>query len=524
MATTKIDSLISKVAPRWAYDRAIARHNLKVVNRASMHSMTQGGYAGGNYGRGRPAPARSTCSEDIAAGWTYETMIANAMQLYRDDPMCKSLVDVCSTYMGESRPTATTTDKAFNQESTQFFNEVWWPQADARGRSGIDYGEFQNLWDKWCWFGGDMLFVLVKGQLMPYEGVQIKTPSKLRADKAIVNGIRVQASSPWRVSHYYLADRKPGSTAEEYKRIRANEAIYAGARNWRPSMLRAVPDLHGVIDALYRYNKTNDNVQRRIEFESMLFSAEKKGAVGNVPGSRLLMSGDGAGEPIKQRKTAWGMGLQVTGDPDKDFKLFQMQNPSNNYVQVMEYLGMAITAGTGFPYEIVMHKYTSGSYTANRAARLDFAKALMSRWAWRNKVLNQRAWNWRVAKAIKDKTIRPAPVDEVTGVSQWHKAAWTLPHFPHIDEGKEVVADIKQWGCGQESISDWAQQKGQTRNQMLDAHDMDIKEMQERADRLEIPLEQYMGQLFTASAAPDAEDAAPLDDDSEQTGVEKWLT
>ena len=61
---------------------------------------------------------------------------------------------------------------------------------------------------------------------------------------------------------------------------------------------------------------------------------------------------------------------------------------------------------------------------------------------------------------------------------------------------------MKQWSIGQESIADWAQQKGQTRSQLLDAHDADIKEMQARADTLGIPLSQYMAGLFTASAEP----------------------
>ena len=498
----RLDRLIAAVSPDLAYKRAVARHNLKVMASISSTGYSYSdGYNGGKYGRGRPQPAASTMVEDMASGYTYENMIANAMQLYRNDPMTRSIVDVCGTYLGESRPTATTSDTAWNDLATEYFNEYWWQQADARGRSGVDFGEIQQLWDKWCWLGGDMLFLLMDGQLLPYEGVQIKTPSKLRADKNIINGIRVQGTAPWRISHYYICERN--GMKQDFKRIRASQGILAGSRNWRFAMLRAIPDLHSIIDALYNYNKTNDNVQKRIEFESMLFTVERKGAVGNMPGSRMIGVDSTKGTQVEHTKADWGLRMKINGDPDKDFKLSQMQNPNSNYTQVMEHMARAICAGTGFPYEIVMHIYTSGSYTANRAARLDFAKALMGRWAWRNKVLNQRVWNWRIAKAVKAGELPPAPVNQRTGLSEWNKCAWTLPHFPHIDEGKEVVADIKQWGCGQESLADWAQQKGITRSQMLDAHDVDIKEMQARADTLGIPLEQYMGQLFTASAAPD---------------------
>ena len=492
----KLDNFLTKYAPTVALRRAEARYNLSVMASMNRGWFGNSGYSGGNEGRGMATAYGSTMSEDKVSQGTYAPMIANAMQLYRDDPMAKSIVDVSGTYLGESRPTATTDDPVFNAAATQWFNEVWWPQADARGRSGVDFGEFQTLFDKWQWLGGDMLYMLYNGQLLPYEGTQVATPQKLRADKQIVNGVRIQSGAPWRVTHYYL----PDAGKQTYTRVRSSEAIFAGSRNWRTAMLRSVPDLHSVIDALYAYNRTNDNVQKRIEFESMMFSVEKKGAISRMPGGRALADGSGGGD-VENRKTAWGMGLKVNGDVDKDFKFLQMQNPNSNYTQVQEHMARSIASGTGFPYEIVMHIYTSGSYTANRAARLDFAKALMGRWAWRNKVLNQRVYNWRIAKAIKQGELPSAPVDPITGLSQWHKCAWSLPHFPHIDEGKEVTADIKQWGCGQESIGDWAQQKGQTRKQMLDAHDTDIREMQSRADALGIPLEQYAGQLFTASAA-----------------------
>lgn len=496
----KLDKLIAEVFPRWAEGRAISRHNLKVYARTSSDGPhNQGGYRGGQGGRLRSLPNDTTASEDNTAAGTYSQMIANAMALYRNDPMTKSVVDVSSTYLGESRPTATTSDPEWNVRATEWFNDFWWKQADARNRSGVDFGQMQILFDKWQWIGGDMLFVPMDGRLLPYEGIQIQTPSSLSTDKSIVNGIRIKQSAPWPVTHYYITQRNKDGK-QIFQRIRASEAIYAGAENWRFAMLRSVPDLHGVIDAMHAYRTTEDNVQKKIEFESGVFTKERKGSL-RAP-SRFLTTNEDTGETIKHTKADWGQRFEVNG-PIDDFDFTKMENPGNNYVPTMEHMARAISAGTGFPYEIVMHIYTSGSYTANRAARLDFAKALMSRWAWRNKVFNQRVWNWRIAKAIKEGDLPPAPVDAKTGLSQWHRCTWSLPHFPHIDEGKEVKADIDQWGCAQESISDWAQQKGMTRDQMLDAHDKDIEAMQARAEVLGIPLEQYASKLFTASAAPE---------------------
>jgi len=493
----KLDKLIETWAPGLALKRKAAQHNLKVLSSMS-NSWSGGGYSDGVNGRRKPWLSAGTESEDCSASWTYQDMIANAMQLYRDDPMTKSIVNVSNTYLGESRPTATTDDAEWNKRATDFFNDQFWHAADARRRPGSDYGDIQSKFDTWSWVGGDMLYVLFNGALLPYEGPQIRTPSELHADKNIVNGIRLGSKAPWPITHYYLNDQ---SKVNKYTRLRQNQAIYAGSRNWRTAMLRSVPDLHGVIDALHAYNRTNDNVQRKIEFESMMFSKEKKGAVGTLPGAKYGTLNSNTGEMVEKSMADWGMRLKINGNID-DFDFTEMKNPNSNYVQTMEFMARAIAAGTGFPYEIVMHIYTSGSYTANRAARLDFQKAIMDRWHWRNKVLNQRVWNWRIAKAVKDGALPPAPVNPDTGLSQWHKVSWTLPHFPHIDEGKEVTADVKQWGCGQESVADWAQNRGMTRGQLLDSHDADIAEFQKRADKLGITLPEYMNQLFTASAAP----------------------
>jgi hypothetical protein len=490
-------NLLEKIAPGWAYKREVDKHNLSVV-RSMSSAWRRTGYSDGMGGRSQVNAMVSAESEDKVASWTYDNMIANAMQLYRDDPLTKSIVNASVTYMGESVPHATTSDKEWNKLATAWFNEIWWKYADARRRPGVDFGELQNLFERWQWIGGDMIMLPYDGALIPYEGLQIRTPSELQRDKSILNGVRVMQREPYAITHYYIVSRDEKGN-QTFNRVRSNECFFMGSRNWRPAMLRSVPDLHGVIDALHKFNGTNDNVQRRIEFESMLWTVERKGAVGSLPGSRMLAAGSGGDMQVESSKVDYGMRMKVNGDVN-DFKLTQMQNPQSNYTNVMEFMARAISAGTGFPYEIVMHIYTSGSYTANRAARLDFAKSIMNRWAWRNKVMNQRCWNWAVAKAIKSGELPEAPRNPVTGLSEWNSCAWTLPHFPHIDEGKEVLADINQWGCGQESIEDWARQKGMTRDQMLDAHDEDIEQIKRRADKLDIPLEIYMGKLFTASA------------------------
>jgi hypothetical protein len=492
MALNWIDKAIEAVAPTLAEERAIARHNIGVYN-----YWKQQGYDAGQESRRRANANIERRPEDYITAGTYDQIIANLFNLYRNDPMTKSIVDVIPTYMGESRPLASTNDPDFNEEATSYFNDVFWNMADARRRPGVDYGTLQTLWTKYSYLGGDMLFAIMGESLFPYEGLQIQTPAKLRADKQITNGIRVDGKATNRITHYYITD---GEAHGNYSRLPENAGFFAPSKYWRPCMLRAAPELHSVVGALQDYGETGANVQSKIKFESMLFTIERKGAVSSGAGSRLVSRG-GTGEQVEHSDTDYGLRFQTSGNPDQDFKLSNMNNPGSQHVPYMEHAGRVIGAGVGLPYEAIMHLYTNGSYTANRAARADLMQYLVDRWQWRNKVLNQRVYNWVTARAINRGDIRPAPV--VNGRSTWNKATWSLPHLRQIDEGKEIIADVKKWGACQDSLGDWGRESGRTRDQLLDAHDGDIAEMKRRADGLGVTLSEYAGQLFKASAAPD---------------------
>ena len=516
----KLDKAIEAIAPAWGEQRAISRHNLEVYNRTSpVTGGSTGGYAGGTQTRKHPNARGGRGLEDNIVGGTYDTLVNNIMDLYRNDPVTRSVVNVATTYTGESRPTATTGDEDFDKSATQYFNEDWWHMADARQRPGVDFGTIQKQWTTWSYIGGDMIYAIMDGSLYPYEGTQIRTPYGMMNDETLFNGIRVEKSTPNRITHYYLCSDQGG---KDFSRVRSDQVIYAPNMNWRTAMLRPAPELHAVVDALIAYGRTVSNVQQKMEFDSQLFTIERKGALGNLPGSRLVDHNTSTGTQVEHSDSAWGMRFKINGDVDKDFKLSEMNNPGSTYVPNMEHMARIISAGVGLPMEAVLHLYTNGSYTANRAARTDLMKYLVDRWSWRVKVLCQPSWNMAIARAVESKQIPPAPLG-FDGRSLFNKVSWTLPHVPQIDENKEITGDVKKWGAGQDSLSDWGRESGRNRESMLNAHDEDIRDMKDRAESLGVTLAEYAPQLFKATSGDDQGPALP-DDDSEAAGVNKWLT
>jgi hypothetical protein len=443
-----LDKAIEVVAPGLALKRQIDRHNLTQIN-----AFARSGYKAGQTTRRRTNVQGGLTSEDSQGNFIYTQMISNAMDLYRNGPLTKSAVEVI---------------------------------VDA--------------------LMGDMLYVLFDGALYPIEGVNIRTPYTFDRDKNIVQGVRLAKTAPFAPTHYYVWDRGEIAARNKFKRYNQRQVFFAPSEPWRSSMLRGVPYLHGVIDALTDSMGTHDNVRNKVKFDSMWFSISKKGAISDGIGRNIITTDSTTGTKIKTRDADYGMALEVegsTGPLNDNFQLTGMENPSTQTVQYLQHDVRIISAGIGIPYEVLMHAYLT-NYTASRAARVDFKNFVMRKWNWRNKVLNQPVWNWRIAKAIRAGELPPAPTDS-EGRSLWYKVKWSIPHFEQIDEGKETTADIKQWGAGQESMDQWAAERNTTKDALLDAHDKDIEDMQRRAKKLGITLDVYMSELFKQQSKREAQ-------------------
>jgi len=149
-----------------------------------------------------------------------------------------------------------------------------------------------------------------------------------------------------------------------------------------------------------------------------------------------------------------------------------------------------VAAALSIPYEYLMMIVTAGSYNAQKGARLAFADTCRLRHKRLTVPALSRVWNWRIAKAIKDGELPPAPTlrrfDGIV-VSQWYKVRWGMPRFQDIDVAKDVSARSASWAAGQSSLRDGDDDPVST----LKAKATDIIEADTIADTLN-------GQLKTA--------------------------
>lgn len=478
---TNLDKFLVKWAPGWAERRAAARHNYAAISGWTSPAFG-GGYAGGIKSRDRRMEGgyRSKAQdEDTLTASSLENMRLEAMDLYRNNPLCKSAVNGIKRYLGHSYPVATSAARAIDKaaaakwdgEATEYFMGYFWNRADARRNPGVTFGDLQDYVTLAKWLTGDMAFVYSDDGLMPIEGERIATPSGMERDKTVVRGIQRRASDK-RWTSVYICDRDENGYVDKksYQRVPISSLIFC-PWYWRPDQVRSVPALHSVVDALRDHEEIHGYTKNKVKHEGMIFTKEKAGAVKNRPGSRLIDNADGSKTEIQE--VQWGMRVRVDGPPE-DFQFANGTTPHAQYVPFLEYDGHLIAAGMGLPYEVVMHLYTNGSYTAQRSARMDFYHLLLDEHAWRNRVLNQRVWNVVITNGMKLGVIPKAPVD-ARGYSLFNATSWSLPHMLEIDIGKETDAQKSQWQLGIGNLEQFAREKQTTRADLLNAKRGDIE-------------------------------------------------
>ena len=402
------------------------------------------------------------------------------MDLYRTSGLAKAAVNRIADYSTTCAPYPVTPDGEYNKESAEFFSD-WTRIADYRQRPGVTLCSFVHMIHIADHLHGELFFILLaNGQLQPIEADRIGTPREYRDDPAVTDGIRTNAHGI--ITHYYVLDRDKYGAPDpaHFKRIAANDMIHV-ADPWRVDMLHGIPRLHGAVQKLEDYAETDDAMRAKVKNEAQrFFQTDQSLPLG---GGRVRSAGpDGAKYKVLQTE----IGTVFDGPGSLD--ILEGKSPGTTYTPHMVEECKAVAAACDIPYEYLMMVFTAGSYNAQKGARLAFRDTCTRRAAFVSRLFLQRAWEWRIAKAINAGEIRPAPiVRNARGVprSTWNRVEWGKPVFQDIDLGRDVSAKSAAWAAGQQSLRDQHDHP----YQVLADKVADIKE----ADRLAQELNKSLG-------------------------------
>ena len=497
MAETVLDKVISYFSPSAALEREIARYQRKEVK----NFLSFGAYECGNPSRSRKQAAyhRSQMTdEDSASNGSLERMRLEAMDEYRNSPLARGIVETTRRYCRASTPRANTAAyvdesqkdaaKAWDKRATDYFNSYWSPRMDYTRRPGVDFNTMQDFFITQQFLQGDCAFVGTGDGFIMVEGLQIRTPNEFRSDNKVKHGFRFDSSG--RMTHMYWHEW--GYNAP-WHRVNMASVIFC-PWYWRPSSIRSVPRLHGVIDSIRDHEEIHDFVKMKVKHEASLLSIERSGSRKSIGGAKII--GDD-GTVTAYEKSDWGMRFKTSGKPGEDFQIASGNAPNAQYVPLMEYDTQLISAGIGIPFKALMSLF-DGSWSSNKAVQTALKVYVTELWEHRKKLFCQRVWNVAIAQGIQLGVIPAAPVD-ANGFSLFNRTEWTRPYFPQLDQQKEEAGRSSAFKNMTQSVEDWADEQGTTAEMLFERHKANVERMKADAESLGMTLKEYSGNLANTS-------------------------
>ena len=237
--------------------------------------------------------------------------------------------------------------------------------------------------------------------------------------------------------------------------------------------MRGIPDIAPVLDKIRDYDETDIAVLNKVKMDAQQqFKRFSKSAVpqGRSRGG-YQMTDSNSKNPQRVEKQDY---LTIHNlRQGEDLAAFESKTPNNQYVPYLKHELQAISAAMGLPYEFLMLIFTEGSFSSNRAALVHARQTFLSMHRWVIDTFMNRLYNWRIAKAIKDGDLPPAPVDD-RGVSQWFRKDWSLPYFGWVDPDKEASGNIRNVSAGFMSIKSVIKERGGDRDDVFAEKAQDI--------------------------------------------------
>lgn len=407
-------------------------------------------------------------SEEKAAGGSDRLrLILEGQDLHRNSIFVPSACDRFADYavFHGIKPVALTSDADWNAKAEAWWNDIYAGTADVRGLSNM--AELQKLTITGRIWGGGCGYILLKnGQIDPIEYERIQTPQSFRSDASVVNGVKLSARG--KVLGFYVCDRKNGGSVDlaSFRYVREENFIHCW-KPWRMDQVLGIPDLAPLLEKIIDFKETDQHILLKIKNEAMRLAKRTKGKGGKTTamnaGFRGTTQTDANSNTRDVVKQDWGEIYHL--EEGEDFDLLKGETPNANSVEYLKFTARLLSARFGVPYEFMLMIFESGSFSSHRAVTLHSQHAFECMTNWLADCMLNKLYRWRIAKAIKDGTLPPAPVGDAG--SEWWKVEWTTPYFEANDKNKQAQGDKAYVELGVETVPHLIKQRNRKPEQVL---------------------------------------------------------
>lgn len=389
------------------------------------------------------------------------------------------------------RPEPMTDDEAWNEKAKALYI-MRCANVDARGR--VNMRVLQRLSVIHRMLDGELLFVKRPNiKLMPIEAERLQTPKSVlsRKDLNVVEGIRLGRDDNPLGAYICNRNKKNGTVdLNSYDYIKWRDLFYLGDPT-RIDSLRSVSPIASVIETLQMRGDYNLATLVKAKAESMrvwaIYEDEMDEPPGyadrNAGGKFVEKTSDAQTEPAMVRKKM-DFGEIWKGTKGEKIESIANSTPGQQYQPFNVSLLTDFAAVTGIPYEVLMLCISKASFAGARAI-MEVAEHTWSQWRqWLIDDFIQRDWNWCIWMMIQKGMLEPAPIDKVTGISQWNRVLWIPPRKVIWDPRTDSESNRKELASGSTSISGILVSRGTTAKEVFTQRRRDMILAIEEAKRI----------------------------------------
>lgn len=390
---------------------------------------------------------------------------------------------------------------AWNAAALTYWRD-WQRFADLSSR--LSFGTLQGIIARALFVDGEIFVLLTSGdtgnaRIQLVESHRVRTPSKLRTNAKVIDGIEVDERG--RPVAYHIA--VDSDTREErFARVDAQFVVHIFEPG-RAGQLRGLPALYPVMNDLHDL----DDLQV-FEMQAAKDAAQVtniiKTATGEIDDSDIIR-GTATGSDGTDRedyyRDVFGGRAKVLKHGD-EFSQFQITRPAAATSGYWDYLTAKICAGVGIPKEIVLPSSMQG--TSMRSV-LDVANAFFRS---RSSVISdhlRRIYEYVIEVGIQtDATLQPSPPD-------WFRSTYRSPRAINVDVGRNSAAAVAEFKTGMRTLQsiyaetgeDWREQLRQKAAEIAFAQQLATEFGIERAEIMTLDPNELSANAAADAANPD---------------------
>lgn len=291
------------------------------------------------------------------------------------------------------------------------------------------------------------------------EADRVCDPTIVDSKLNILGGVEVGSYGEpvaYYVTRYHpLASVSYRTLANDWKRVPAYGTA-SGRRNilhlmvhQRPEQRRGVPVLAPVIESLKQLGRYHDaELQAAVVSAMLTVFITSAGTTADASTLGQSIDPDERVDTADLNSVELGNGAVVGLAPGESVNAVNPGRPNPAFDQFVRAICVPIGSALGIPYELLLKHFTS-SYTAARAAFLEFWKTVKTRRAWLAAGFCQPIYDEWLAEAVaRGRVSCPGFFDDLAVRAAWSSAEWHGPAQGQINEKVEAAAanDRVQFG------------------------------------------------------------------------------